>query len=117
MPLDGVTYTLYGDPAYPQSVLLFGGFWRPGAGTIEPLWNRLMSKVREVVEWGFNQIVSNWRFLDLRASMKIFKVPITKYYIIGGFLANIRTTLYDNQINVYFQCETLSLKEYLELVD
>ena len=103
MPINGVTYALYGDPAYPQSPLLLGGFWHPGADTVEALWNRLMSKVREVVEWGFNLIVSNWRYLDFRLTMKIFEVPIAKYYTIGGFLANIRSTFYDNQINQHFE--------------
>ena len=50
MPVNGITYALYGDPAYPQSQYLFGGFWDPRPGSIEALWNRLMSKVREVVE-------------------------------------------------------------------
>ena len=117
MPVNGVTYALYGDPAYPQSIYLFGGYYHPAAGTPQALWNTLMSKVREVVEWGYNQIVLNWKYQDFKASMKIFEVPVSKYYVIGAFLANLRTTFYDNQINVYFQCDTMKLNEYLSLVD
>ena len=53
MQVGGVTY------AYPQSQYLFGGFHNPRAGSIEALWNKLMSKVREVVEWGYKQIIRN----------------------------------------------------------
>ena len=117
MPVDGVTHALYGDPAYPQSQYLFGGFPHPRAGSIEALWNTLMSKVREVVEWGYKQIITNWSYLDFKSSMKIFQVPVAKYYIVGAFLTNLKTTFYDNQINTYFACKTLTLKEYLELID
>ena len=76
-----------------------------------------MSKVHEVVEWGYNQIVLNWKYLDMTSSMKIFEVLVSKYYVIGAFLENIRTTFYDNQINNYFGCETMDLNKYLYLVN
>ena len=117
MPVNGITYALYGDPAYPQSIYLFGGYWHPLAGTRQALWNTLMSKVREVVEWGYGEIVKHFKYLDFKCSMKIFEVPVAKYYVIGAFLANLRTTFYNNQINVYFECKTMQLEEYLRLVD
>ena len=49
--------------------------------------------------------------------MKMFEVPVTKYYVIGGVLENLRSTFYDNQINVYFKCDTMSLNEYLSLIE
>ena len=70
-----------------------------------------MSKVRDVVEWGFGLIVGNWKYLYFKQSMKIFEVPVSKYYTIGGFLANLRTTFYYNQINAYFKCDTMRLNE------
>ena len=76
-----------------------------------------MSKVREVVEWGFNEIVKNWKYLDFKCSMKIFEAPIGKYYIIGDFLSNLRTSFYENQINLYFECQTMDLNDYLSLID
>lgn len=117
MPINGQTYSLYGDPAYPQSIFIFGGFWHPFPGSMEAIWNRLMSKVREVVEWGYNQIIMNWKYLDFKQSMKIFEVPVSKYFIVGAFLTNIRTTFYNNQINEYFDCKTMSFHEYLNLVN
>ena len=117
MPVNGNIYSLYGDPAYPQSQVLFGGYWHPAPGSIEAHWNTLMSKVREAVEWGYCLIIQNWKFLDLKSSMKVFEVPVAKYYTVGAFLTNIKTTFYDNQINVYFKCETMRLDEYLNLVE
>ena len=76
-----------------------------------------MLKVREVVEWGYAQIVSNWTYLDFNKSMKIFEVPVGKYYTIGAFLSNLRNTFYSNQINSYFDCDKLTIDEYLELLD
>ena len=76
-----------------------------------------MSKVREVVEWGFANILSQWSFLDFRAGMKIFQSPFAKYYIVGAFLVNLRTCFYGDQTMDYFECEALSLHQYLSLID
>jgi len=65
-PDDGNTYRLCGDPAYPQSVCI-DGFGVQGQGLLEhggilacrrsvKWWNTCMSKVCEVVEWGFKDI-------------------------------------------------------------
>ena len=47
----GGVYGLYEDPTYPQCQYIFSGFNNIGANNILALWNTLMSKVREVVEW------------------------------------------------------------------
>ena len=114
---EGVIYLLYGDPAYPQSVYLIGGYPHPAAGTPQAAFNTSMSKVREVVEWAFKEIITQWSFLDYRASMKIFKMPIARYYTIATFLQNLRSTIYDNQTSVYFDIDTMGLEEYINLVD
>ena len=110
--VEDVVYGLYGDPIYPQSQYIFGRFNKPGANNILVLWNTLMSKIRE-----YAQLVSNQTYLDIKASMKIFEVPVGKYYVVGAFLSNSRTTFYQNQISDYFDCETLSLDEYLGILN
>ena len=112
-----VLYSLYGDPAYPQSMYIFGGYRNPPQGSPQAARNTQMSKVREVVEWGFANIATNWAFLDFRAVMMIFKSPVAKYYIIAAFLVNLRTCFYGNQTMDYFDCKTMSLDEYLSLID
>ena len=73
-----VIYSLYGDPAYPQSIHIFGGYKNPADGSAQAHWNSQMSKVCEVVEWGFTNILTQWSFLDFRAAMKIFQSPVAK---------------------------------------
>jgi nuclease HARBI1 len=110
-------FSLYGDPAYPQSEYIFGGYRNPRAGSPEAQWNTEMSKVREVVEWGFANIVANWAFLNFKPAMMIFKSPVAKFYIVGAFLANLRTCFYGNQTMAYFDANALTLDEYLALID
>ncbi len=70
---------------------LFDGYRNPQPGSCEAQWNKEMSKVCEVVEWLFCSIASTWVFLDFWPSMRTFKSPMTKFYIIGAFLVNLRT--------------------------
>ena len=114
---NGNVFSLYGDPAYPQSMWIFGGYRFPEEGSDEARWNTFMSKVREVVEWGFKDIKRQWSYLNFRDSMKIFEVPIGMYYTIGAFLCNLRSTMYGNETACYFDCATMSLNEYLSLID
>ena len=83
----------------------------------EAEWNTRMSKLWEVVKWDFKEIISQWKFLDFHASMKIFEIPVGQYSIIGALLTNFRSLFYDNQTSAYFDCETMSLSEYLALID
>jgi len=63
--VDGTSiYALYGDPAYPRSIYLFGGFRNPQPGSAEARWNARMSSVRVSVEWGFAEILKHFPFLD-----------------------------------------------------
>ena len=72
-----------------------------------------MSKVCEVVEWDFANILAQWSFLDFRVAMKIFQSPVAKYFIVAALLVNIQTCFYGNQTMDYFKCEAMSLDEYL----
>ena len=115
----GNIYSLFADPAYPQSAYIFGGFRNPAPGSREAMWNTQMSSVRESVEWGFAYINRNWAFLNFQSVMKIFEAPVAKYYIIGTFLCNLRTCYYGNQTMSFFECadDSMSIDEYLALID
>ena len=123
MPINGIgIYSLYGDPAYPQSQYIFGGFRHPQPGSQEAQWNTTLSKVREVVEWGFKEIITQWSYLDFRAHMKIFDIvcPVAKYYTIASFMCNLRNCCYGSQTSAYFECHDhngkLNMEQYLNLV-
>jgi nuclease HARBI1 len=119
MPDDGSqgpVYSLYGDPAYPQSLYLFGGFRNAGPGTPEAQWNTTMSQVRQVVEFGFKDVTQQWSFLDLKRQMKIMQTPVAKLYVVGAFLCNIRNCFYGSQTADYFGTHPMNIVEYLNMV-
>jgi nuclease HARBI1 len=124
IPVNPITnrpaYQLYGDPAYPQSGVLFGGFRNARPGSAEAAWNTQMSRVREAVEWLFKKIITQWTFLDFRPSMKIFLSPIGKYYVIGAFLTNLRCCCYGSQTSIYFgtnnSIHRMDMPTYLNLI-
>ena len=118
MPANGgtVVYALYGDLAYAQSIYLLGGFRKPPAGSDKAMFKRHMSSVRITVEWGFGDIVDEWKFLDFCSAMKIFEMPIGKFYTNGAFLSNICNCLYGNKNQQYLGAIQLSLDEYFDLV-
>lgn len=121
MPLGTQRFSLFGDPAYPQSLLLFGGFRGAQPGSPEAQWNTRMSKVREVVEWLFKEIITLWSFLDFKASMKIFQFPVAKYFMVAAFLTNLHTVCYSSQTCSHFGCKEpedgrLTLAQYIALV-
>ena len=110
-------FTLFGDPAYPQSAQIIGGFCYAVAGSEEARWNTAMSKVRQCVEWGFNEVLKQWKFLNHLPSMKVFELPLGHYYFVGCFLTNLLTCLYGNQTTRHFNTRAPSVEEYLELID
>ena len=110
-------YSLYGDPAYPQTALLFGGFRNPPEGSEMAAFNTALSKVRESVEWGFSCINRTWPFLTQKSAMKLFKIPVARYYILGAFLCNLRNCFYSNQVAIYFNLKPVLIAEYLSLID
>jgi DDE superfamily endonuclease len=120
MPLDesnGPVYALYGDLAYPQSIHLFGGFVNPPPNSPQAQFNKAMSAVRIVVEWGFSNVTRRWQHLDYQREMKIFKQPIAQQYINCCFLTNILNCFYGGATNKYFNTNTMSLVDYLTLID
>lgn len=117
MPRDGQIYGLYGDLAYSQSQYLFGGFVNPAANTPERRFNFEMSRVRIVVEWGFANVLRRWQHLDFQRYMKVFQQPIGQQFINCVFLTNIGNCFYGGATNRYFNCNIMTLQEYLSLID
>lgn len=115
----GDTYSLYGDPAYPQSSYLFGAFPNAPQNSDEARFNAKMSSVRQCVEWGFKEISTLWPIVDFKRQMKIFKVPVAKYYIVAAFFTNCHCCFNGNETSKYFGLHDdsgrLSLAQYLAL--
>jgi hypothetical protein len=89
-------YSLYGDPAYLQSGWLHGGYRNPCPNTPQAQYNKLISLVRESVEWGFNGILQQFAYLDFKKELMIYRLPVASFYIVGVFLQNLRVCIYGN---------------------
>lgn len=110
-------YSIYGDPAYPQSAWIHGGYRNPAGGSEQAEYNTIMSKVRETVEWGFKDIIQQFSYLDFKKEMMIFRSPIASYYFVACFFQNLRVCLYGNETSLYFGSLPMSIEEYLALID
>ena len=73
-------YPLYGDLAYPQSVYLLGGFQNVEGGSNEALYNRLLSSVRITVEWGFGELVDQWKLIIKKGGISLTIMGQRKTY-------------------------------------
>jgi hypothetical protein len=120
MPEDesnGPIYYLYGDLAYEHRQHIFSGFRNAQPNTPRSRFNREMSKVRIVVEWGFANVLRRWQYIDFTRAMKILQIPIGQHYINCVFLTNLGNCFYGGAINQYFDAEPLSIYQYLSLVE
>ena len=100
---------------YAQSVYLLGGFRNVEGGSDEALYNRLLSSVQITAEWGFGELVDQWKFLDFRQVMKIFKCPVVQYYVNAAFLSNLCNSLLGSRMQQYFGATQLTIDKYLLL--
>ena len=76
-----------------------------------------MSSVRESVEWGFKDVISQFCFLDFKIAQKVFLIPTAQYYMVGAFLHNLRSCFYGNETACYFDAVPMSIDAYLSLVE
>ena len=107
-----VPFALHGDGAYPMCDVLYKAI---GDGLA---WDVMMNAMRTSVEWGYADIVNHFSFLDFFKNLKMFLQPIEEYWIVGGFLANLRCCLYGNQMSNYFDNPARpSLEEYTSWAD
>ena len=109
----GLPFALYGDPAYPIRNYLLCPFKGANLTEEQQTFNRMMSCVRESVEWEFGNILTLFAFLDFRKNLKVLLQPVAKYYLVGALLTNCHTCLYGNQTSRYFALPPPSLEEYL----
>lgn len=119
MPRDGQhrIFAVYADFAYALSVWLMTGFRGAEPGSHEALFNEFMSSCRIAVEWGFKDILKLWKFLDFHPSQQPLKMPIGQYFVNAAFLTNIYNCYYGSQASAYFECQPVTLDQYLALVD
>ena len=132
---------IYGDPAYPLRVckckckcicnwpLPVGAFQDQckqiviNTHLIQPFRDRVltpqmqgfntsMSKVREAVEWLFNDVATSWKFIDFKKNLRIWLSSVGKMYLVCSILQNALTCLYGNMTSEYFDLDPPDLQDY-----
>jgi len=68
---NGTQYLIYGDPGYTAKEYLQWFFGGEYVSAEEMEFNRVMSSLRVVVEWGFGKIISLFAYLDFKKALKI----------------------------------------------
>ena len=110
---NGQPFYLYGDAGYPLRPQILSPFRGSNITDQEKNFNKEMSKVRECVEWGFGEIVTQFAFLDFKKNLKLYLQPVGKYYLVATILVNCRTCLYGNITSHFFGLEPPILETYL----
>ena len=74
--------------------------------------NTEMSKVREVVEWGYKDLKQHFAINDYARHLKVLKTPIGLMLAVCCGLSNIRCCLYGSQTARYFGCNPPCLDDF-----
>ncbi|KAM7290141.1 hypothetical protein ISCGN_026807 [Ixodes scapularis] len=112
--VQGRSYTIYGDPAYPLRRLLMRPYGGATLTQQQVLFNSGMSTVRQAVEWGFGKIVSEFAFLDFKKNQKLYLQDVGRMYRVGAIFTNCHTCLYGSQTGMFFGLRAPNLGQYLK---
>lgn len=109
----GVSYPVYGDPAYPLSPYIITPYRGAAVNANENRFNKRMSAVRICVEWTFGKIIALFAFLDYKKNLKLHLQPVGKYYLVATLLTNCHTCFYGSQTSQFFNIEPPTVHEYI----
>ena len=107
------TFNIYGDPAYPSSIILQAPFRGAHITEVEQVFNRMMSRVRVAVEWSFGGLLQLFPFLDYRTNLKLHLQPLGVFFSVATILFNCHTCFEGSVASSHFGVEPPSLNEYL----
>ena len=108
----GQLMCIYGDPAYTMRAHLIQPFRDRVLTPQMEAFNTSMSKVREAVEWLFNDVSTSWKFIDFKKNLKIGLSSVGKMYLVCAILRNALTCLYGNMTSQYFGLHPPVLQDY-----
>ncbi|KAE8888936.1 hypothetical protein PF003_g26854 [Phytophthora fragariae] len=108
---------MYGDPAYGCSDFMCCPFPDTSGSAAKAAFNARMSSVREVVEWGFGRVKTQWSFLNWDKKLRSRQAAVGKLSLVAVLLTNAHTCMQPagNQISMYFGLKPPSLDQYLGL--
>ena len=108
------TFVLYADAGYWNTPVLQATFMRVGGAmsAAKRRLNRVMSRVRITVEWGFGRVLGLWSFFRFEKGQQLGRMPVGKMYVVAVILTNAHCCLYGNATTLYFDLEPPSLEDY-----
>jgi hypothetical protein len=110
-------FYLYGDAAYPLSHSIISPYDGANPSQEEKAFNTAMGSFREVVEWGFADVLRLWSALDFTPSQRLFQCAPGMQYRVATILTNIWICLYGSNTSLYFNCCPPRLEDYLQKPD
>ena len=108
----GNPFCLYGDLAYPHRIYLQTPFRNRALTPPIIAFNQSISRVRESVEWLFNDIVNYFKVMDFKKNLKISLSSVGKMDVICAILRNALTCPYPNQTSQCFNLDPPTLQDY-----
>ena len=85
---------IFGDHTYPMRAHLIQPFRDRMLTAQMQAFNTSMSKVRDAVEWLFNDVATSWKFIDFKKNLKIGLSSVRKMYLVCAILRNALTCFY-----------------------
>jgi len=110
---NGTSLQVYGDPAYCISSYILSPYEGAQLTNDQKQWNRSMSRLRIVAEWGFKEIVNTFGFLDFAKNQKHLLQPVGVQFRVAVLLHNAHVCLHNPQVTQYFDIENVNIIEEL----
>jgi hypothetical protein len=117
LKLDGVQYHLFGDSGYTIRPYLMTPFGGAHLNPEELLFNKIMSKARVSVEWGFKDVKKYFSHIAFPRKMTLSRTPAGAWYLASCLLWNFRCCIDGSPTSTFFDCSPPELSQYISILD
>jgi hypothetical protein len=77
------------------------------------LQNRVMSSGREVIEWDYGDLKSQFAFLDYKKVLKMRKMPVAYIFLCALLLRNAHVCMNGCRTSEFFLCAPPTFEEWI----
>ena len=111
--MDELQFLIYGDSAYPWDTHLRSRHNGNNLSRRAKLENKALSSCREVIEWDYGQLFTQWKRLDYARGLRIRVMPVAKIMLVAIILRNAYTCMNGNECSSYFKCRPPSFENWV----
>ncbi|XP_060517748.1 uncharacterized protein LOC132696755 [Cylas formicarius] len=113
---DKQTFALYGEHYALMTLVVTPYEGKPLSLTSrQRIFNQSMKYLRAGVEWGFQEVIAIFPFVDFRKNRKLSMQDLNSLYKVATLLTNCHTCLYGSRTSTYFRTTPPTLNEYFGL--